>query len=85
MEEHSSQTNKVPVLLDGRTASESANRNVGKIDVAASSVAVPNKHGVDCLGEICVTRLVDAASVYPEVAEAMFTWKRLCLSPDRLR
>jgi hypothetical protein len=55
--------------LNGLPAADTAGRNVGQIRVALSSLTVPFEHGINRLGELCTARLVDAVSVYPEVAE----------------
>lgn len=63
----------MPVLLDRLPAGETASRNVGQIHVTSSSGVLPFKHGVDSLTELCIIRLVDAASVYSEVAEVVLS------------
>lgn len=42
-------------------------RDRQSIDKAHGSILVPLGHGVDALGQLCTTRLIDATSVDPRV------------------
>ena len=69
-----------PALFDGRTVTDAASRDVGQVYVAASSVAVPGEHGVDCLGKLRAAGLVDVTRVHLKAAQAVL----LCLIAAKL-